>query len=166
MARKTKIVTIGEEGRDKGKHFLITEMPPRQSEKWAARVLFAIAKSGGDDREAEEVANAGMAGLAAVGLRSITRLDFADAEPLLDEMLTCVSYVGDLNRIDQGTGKPLARDILADDIEEVATLLTLRSEVIEIHTGFSPAAFLSKLGTAAKAKLAGANTKTSRKPSA
>lgn len=166
MARKTNLVTITEEGRDKGRHYLVTEMPPRQSEKWASRVLFAIAKSGGDNREAEEVAKSGMAGLAAVGLRSLTRMDFSDAEPLMDEMLSCVQFVGDPNRVDQATGKAYARPLAEDDIEEVATLLALRSEVIQLHTGFSPADFLSKWGAAMKAKLSGANIETSPPPSA
>lgn len=165
MARRTKVVTIDAEGRDRGKSFLITEMAPRKAEKWAARVLFAIAKGGGDDREAEEVAASGMAGLAAVGLRSLTRVDFPDAEPLLDEMLECVAFVPDKTRLDQTTGQPYFRAMIEDDVEEVSTLLALRSEVIEIHLGFSPAAFLSTLGAAAKAKLNSFDTPTSPNPS-
>lgn len=165
MARRTKIVTVDAEGRDKGKTFLVTEMAPRKAEKWAARVLFAIAKGGGDDREAEEVAAGGMAGLAAVGLRSFTRVDFDDAEPLLDEMMECVSFIPDKSKLDQTTGEPFKRGLVEDDIEEVSTILALRSEVIEIHTGFSPAAFLSSLGAAAKAKLNSSTTGTSPNPS-
>lgn len=162
MARKTQIVVMTSDDRDKGKTFLIAEMPPRQAEKWAARVLFAIAKSGGDDRDAEEVASGGMAGLAAVGLRSLTRVDFAEAEPLLDEMLSCVQFIPDPSKIDQFTGKPLARPVdWENDVEEVATIVQLRSEVVEVHTGFSVAAFLSRLGMAAKAKLNSPDTETS-----
>lgn len=162
MARKSTPVTITEEGRDLGKTFLVTEMPPRQAEKWAARVLFAIAKSGGDDRDAEQVAATGMAGLAAVGIRSLTRMDFNDAEPLLDEMLTCVAFVPDPSKIDQFTHKPLVRPVDWDsDVEELSTIVRLRSEVIEVHTGFSPAAFLSSLGAATKTALNGAAPGTS-----
>ncbi len=153
MARRTKIVTIDAEGRDRGKNFLVSEMAPRKAEKWAARLLFAVARSqGADDRDAMEVAAGGMAGVAAVGIQSVTRLDFEDAEPLLDEMMECVAFIPDVSRLDQATGRPYVRALMEDDIEEIATLLALRSEVIEIHTGFSLAAFLSKLGEAAKAK--------------
>ncbi len=166
MARTSKVVTITT-GRDAGKHFRITEMPPRQAEKWATRALFAIAKNGGaDERDAEEIASAGMAGLATVGLRSLTRMDFDDAEPLLDEMLSCIVLVPDPSKIVQETGAPFVRPVDWDnDIEDVATLLFLRSEVVEVHTGFSPAAVLSTLGAAAKAKLNGAVIGTSPKPS-
>lgn len=164
MARKVKDVTIDTPGRDLGKTFRITEMNPRKGEKWAGRVLFAAAKSKGvDDAEANGMALAGMAGLATLGVRSLTSIPWEDAEPLLDEMLTCVSFVPDPGRVDQTTMLPYARPLIEDgeDIEEVGTLLSLRSEVIELHTGFSPAVFLSKLGAAAKAKLNGTNTETS-----
>jgi len=161
MARKMQTIVISADGRDLGKAFLITEMPPRQSEKWAARVLFAVGKSGSDERDAEEAASTGMAGLAAVGVRSLAKLDFVDAEPLLDEMLTCVQFIPDPSKIDQFTQRPFTRLIDWDnDVEEIATLLTLRSEVIEVHTGFSVAAFLSELGAATKTKLSGAAIET------
>ena len=46
MARKTKRVTITAEGRDKGKTFLITELPADQAERWAIRALLALIQSG------------------------------------------------------------------------------------------------------------------------
>jgi hypothetical protein len=155
MARAEKLVTIKVEGRDTGKTYLITEMPPRVGEKWAARALFALGKAGhGEMPEGyrEELERAGMAGIAAIGVRALTSMDFADAEPLLDEMLTCVTFVPDPGKIDQTTMKPIARTLIESDIEEISTILTLRSEVLEVHTGFSIAAFLSRIGAAAKAQ--------------
>jgi len=162
MARKTKLVTIAaNDSRDRGKTFWITEMPPRQAEKWATRALLAVSRSGRDmGGDAADLASSGMAGLAALGFQAFARMDFDDAEPLLDEMLSCVSFVPDPTKIDQATQRPLMFPLGPDDIEDVQTLLTLRSEVIEVHTGFSPAAFLSTLGTAAKAKLNSPDTPT------
>lgn len=155
MARKTKLVPITTENRDKGKTFLLTEMSPVKAEKWATRALIAIARSGSAEMPEgfkDELGNLGMAGIAALGARALTTIDFADAEPLLDEMMGCVELVPDASKIDQMTRLPVVRPMIADDIEEVSTILLLRSEVIELHMGFSPAAFLSTIGAAAKAR--------------
>lgn len=146
MARKQKDVTIALEGRDAGKTFRITEMPAVQAEKWAARALLAMSRSGVDIPE--EAMSAGAATLLAAGLRSFTSMAFEDAEQLLDEMFGCIQFVPDPAR------KDVTRALIDDDIDEVATRLFLRGEVIEIHTGFSVTATLSTLGAAAKARAA------------
>ena len=125
MARKSKTVVIEDAGRDCGKSFLITEMPVFKAEKWAARAILALAKSGVGIPDGVE----GMAGLASFGLNSITSLAWEDVEPLLDEMLTCVQVVPS-----PGVVRPMMPN--ADDIEEVATLLTLRKEVLGLHFDF------------------------------
>lgn len=149
--RKDKLVIIAtaEGNRDSGKAFRLTEMPATQAEKWAMRALLAITTSGADIPP--EVVQMGAPALMAAGFRALLTMAFADAEPLLDEMLSCVRFVPDRNRPD------VERPVDAEDIEEVSTLMLLRSEVIELHTGFSPAAFLSTLGKAAAAT--GSDTK-------
>lgn len=142
--RKTKTVTIDAEGRDRGKTFLITEMPAAQAERWAMRALMAVADAGVD--LPESAASAGMAGIAAIGIRAIFRIPFDKAEPLMNEMMGCVQFVADPR-------KPYPRALVedsgdGDDIEEVATRLLLRSEVFELHTGFSVAAVISESLTA------------------
>ena len=159
--RKDKLVRIDAAGRDQGKTFLVVEMPPRKAEKWAARALLALGRADLPDEWKE----AGMAGLAMVGIRAFLSMPFDLAEPLLDEMLECVYAVPDASKIDQFTKKPIVRALIEDDIDEVATLLALRSEVFELHTGFSTAAFLSTLGDKAKAALNSPDTSTSPKPS-
>lgn len=145
--RKTKLLTLpgvpsdASGQRDNGKTFLITEMSAVKAEKWAQRALLAITAAGVDIPP--EVIAMGAGAVMAAGFRALMTMSFADAEPLLDEMLECVTFVPDRKRPD------VVRPFDAEDIEEVTTLLTLRSEVIEVHTGFSIAAALSKLGTAA-----------------
>lgn len=130
------MVTIAAEGRDKGKTFHITEMSALQAERWATRVLFAMAKGGAEIPEG--IADAGMAGLIYIGLNACLKMNYEDAEPLLNEMLTCVKIIPD-------PAKPLImRSDIEGDIEEVATLITLRSEIFYLHTGFSLPAILSK----------------------
>lgn len=169
MARKTKLVTIAAENRDRGKTFLLTEMSPVKAEKWATRALIAIARSGSAEMPPgfkEELEGAGFAGIAALGARALTTIAFDEAEPLLDEMMACVAVVPDKTKLDQMTQLPIVRPMMAeDDIEEVSTILMLRSEVIELHMGFSPAAFLSAIGAAAKAGLSSPNIPTSPPPS-
>lgn len=139
--RKVATVVIAADNRDKGKTFVITEMPASRAEKWATRALIAISRAGVD--MPDDIAAAGMAGLAVVGFQAITRVAFADAEPLLDEMMACAVFV-------PNPAQPLVfRDIREDDVEEVSTLAKLRDEVVHLHTGFSPAAELSRLATAA-----------------
>ena len=141
MARRTKIFTVvseDPENRDKGKNFLLTEMSAVQAEKWAARALLALLKSGIE--LPENAASAGLAGVAAVGIKAFGSISWDLAEPLLDEMMTCVRFIPPAKGVE-----PM--DLLPDMIEEVTTLLAIRKELLELHLGFSLAAKLSTLRT-------------------
>jgi hypothetical protein len=137
MARKTKTVVIEAEGRDKGKHYLLTELPASQAERWATRALMAMAKSGVDIPDNLETT--GIAGLATLGLRALAAMPFEEAEILLAQMMMCVAIVPDPSR------PQVVRALIEDDIEEPATRVKLRTEVIEIHTGFSLADALARM---------------------
>jgi hypothetical protein len=155
--RKEKIVTMpADAGRDAGKSYKITEMPAWKAEKWGLRVMAAVGRSGMFVPDA--VLQRGLAGVAIVGLRGLMMMQFADAEPLLDEMMTCV---------ERAEAKAV-RALVDDDIEEVVTFLKLRSEVLEVHTGFSMAAYLSEQWAASRNPTTGdgSNTPTSAMPSA
>lgn len=128
--RREKDVKIEMEGRDLGKVFRITEMSAAAGEWWATRAFLALANSGADLGQVPE--GAGMAGLALVGLRALGMIRAHDAKPLLDEMMACVKIVPDP---DKNPG--FARELVAEDIEEIATIVHLRSEVFELHTDFS-----------------------------
>jgi hypothetical protein len=138
MARKTKTVIIQQEGRDNGKHFYLTEMPASQAEKWAARAFLALAHAGVE--LPKEVAGMGMAALAVVGLNTFAGVSWTEAEPLMDEMMLCVQV-----KPDPAKHPELIRGLVEDDIEEVVTRALLKTEVLELHTGFSLAAYLSDL---------------------
>ncbi|WP_311271085.1 hypothetical protein [Sphingobium sp. WCS2017Hpa-17] len=150
MSRKQKIVTIEAEGRDRGKSFLILEKSAWDQERWAMRLLLALGKAGVDIPD--DALTAGVVGIMAAGITSLSRLTPDDAEPLMDEMMGCVSIIPDLSRRDPAnTEMPITRSILRGgsqgegDIEEFATLLRLRAEVAELHVGFSVPAALSTL---------------------
>lgn len=126
--RKTETITIEREGRDKGKQFKLTEMSAAQAERWALRAFFALANTGVE--LPDDMADSGMAGIAAVGLSALGKVPFEQAEPLLDEIMGCVQIVPD-------PSKPhVVRALIDEDIEEVATRLELRKAVWDLHTGF------------------------------
>lgn len=129
MARKTAIITISAEGRDKDKMFYIQEMPAMKAERWATRALLALVKGGAEIPD--DVATSGLAGLKAIGIKALMGLQYEDAEPLLNEMLGCVSIIPDPNNRD------FMRSDIESDIEEVKTLLTLRAAVFNLHSDFS-----------------------------
>lgn len=125
MSRKQATVTIMAQGRDFGKVFLITEMSAAASEEWAGRALFAMLNAGVEIPD--NIAGAGLAGIASLGVAALTRLSFDAAKPLLDEMFTCVQIQPSPN---------VTRSLISDDIEEVSTRLQLRKEVFNLHVGF------------------------------
>ena len=123
MARKETIVTITAEGRDKGKAFLITELPASEAEEWAMRAMFSLMNAGVEIPE--NIAEAGTAGLFALGLTTMSKLPFEAARPLFDKMMECVQIK-----------LAVPRSLIESDIEEVLTRLTLRKAVWDLHTDF------------------------------
>lgn len=164
--RKEATVTIVAEGRDRGKVFRLREMSSQQAEAWGGRLLLTLANHGVD--VPPNFFDLSMAGIAVMGVYAITRVPWAEAKPLLDEMMGCV-------KIQPGPDARVVRELIdrgdeGDDIEEVATRLTLREEVLSLHLGFSIADGLSKLKTTLNppppADGPGPSTETSAEPSA
>ena len=140
MARKTLTVTIDAEGRDQGKAFFIREMSASQAELWAAKAFLALARSGVEVPEG--VTESGLAGIATFGFRALAGMTFGDARVLMDEMFACVQII-------PNPAQPkVIRDLIEDDIEEVATRLRLRKEVFGLHVDFSLAGALQKSASA------------------
>ena len=127
--RKSKTVHITDEGRDKGKTFFIEEWGAYQAEWWGTRAAHVLAKAGVD---LGEYANGGMLAIARAGIERLGFLNLYEAKPLLDEMMTAVQFV---QPVKGAAGIPRLLNG-QDDIEEVMTILTLRREVFELHTGF------------------------------
>lgn len=153
--RRKKVVTITDEGRDKGKRFLITEMLSSQGESWAFRVLFAAGNAGIKVPDP----SLGMAGLAQVGLASLFAIPWIVAEPLLREMMECVQICPDHKN--PSFTRPLEPAGDGDyDIEEIATRLKLRKEIFQLHVDFSSAAFQSLFGKEKEAAGKSATIKT------
>lgn len=131
MALKTKQITI-ENGRDKGRVFLITEMSAAHADNWAMRALIALANGGVDLGNLSP--QQGMMGMAGVALDALGRLKADDAIPLLNELLDCVQIIPE-----GGQPRPLNMDF--NDVEDFTTLWRLRKEVFALHTDFLQHAF-------------------------
>lgn len=154
--RKTSKYVVSEEGRDKGKTFVITEMPASKAEAWAVKAILALME--GDVQIPEGFERMGMAGMAEIGIRALSGLKWEVAEPLLDEMWKCVQIIPDPSR------PTIIRDLIEEDIEEVMTRIKIRLEIWNLHTDFLNAAVNSSSGvsTAATTKPT-PNTRTSRR---
>lgn len=127
MARKT-LTFVATEGRDEGKTYLITEKSAFAAEHWAMRVAMAAMAAGVNLPDKDHLQ--GVGGIVTLSLSLMARIPWETAKPLLDEMLECVEAIPDPK-------KPFIKRVLVDsDIEEVATLATLRKEIIGLHTDF------------------------------
>lgn len=123
--RRTQQITIADAGRDHGKVFVLTEMGARPAHNWGCRAIFAVMNAGVDIPDGIE--DAGMAGIAAISIKALGKIPFGAAEPLLDELLTCVQFVPDPQK--PGT----VRALFDGDIEEVKTIFQLQKEAFLLH---------------------------------
>jgi len=142
MARRTEEFKVEAVGRDKGKIFLLTEMSAFAAEKWAAKALLALMKSGADIPE--NTLSAGTAGLASIAMTAFGNVPPEALMPLLDEMMACVQCIPDPRN-------PMPRKLVEEDIEEITTIFEIRKRLLDLHLGFSLAAKLSNSSALAAA---------------
>lgn len=163
MALRTAAVTIAREGRDKGKSFILTEMPAAKAEEWFIRAMMLLSRSGAD--VPPDIFRHGAASFATMGLGAalsgLGKAPWAEVKPLLDELFSCVAFSSPAGMTISIPGQ------VDSQIEEVATRLQLREEVLSLHLGFSLAARISTLRAAAAALIVDSmlNTATSPPPS-
>jgi hypothetical protein len=133
VMRKTAEIAIEGSGRDAGKVFRLTEMSATRAEDWGMRAVMAMTRAGNGLEDG--ILSLGMAAVARVGIKAFFSMQFVEAKPLMDELMACVQIKPDRS-------KPFFRDLIEDDIEDPMTRLRLKSDVLELHTGFSVAAAL------------------------
>lgn len=127
MSLKTATITISE-GRDKGKRFLVTEMSALVAERWILRAVFGLGKGGVDIPP--EVLQLGAAPTAYMIASQAAKMPTRLGLKLADELMDCVQRVED----------KLTRSLVDNDIEDFATRLRLKSEVLKLVFGFFGAA--------------------------
>ena len=144
MARKTKTITL-EKGRDKGKSFLITEMPVTRADKWANKAICNLLKAGIDvgqadvnllintidpNQEVKIDKMGGMIELARILGRAYGGIDSDVLQELKDELFyECVQVI---------SSGGVVRQMLSidDEIEDLKTLWMLRKESFLLHIDF------------------------------
>lgn len=121
MARIVKEFTVEKPNRDKGKTFVITEMDSFSAYDWATRALFGMLNSGMPI--SKELLDAGMVGIAQMGLEGVRGLPASIALPLMEELQACV-------RIKEPNG---SRAVMKSDVEEFSTWFQMQKEAFTLH---------------------------------
>lgn len=130
MARKEIPFIVEEEGRDKGKEFLITEMSAWDADSLAQDIFRAMGDSNYSSIPADVIAM-GCAGLATVGLSVISASSPEVARQLRDRLMSTVDIVI------TNDGKLQQRKVNGSlDFEEVSTIRSLLDKVFQVNFDF------------------------------
>ena len=130
MARKEIPFIVEEEGRDKGKEFLITEMSAWDADTLSQDIFRAMGDSNYSSIPADVIAM-GCAGLATVGLSVISASPPEVARQLRDRLMSTV------DRIIINKGQRQQRKVNGPlDFEEVSTIRDLIDKVFEVNFSF------------------------------
>ncbi|EAM8301879.1 hypothetical protein FYP34_04150 [Salmonella enterica] len=130
MARKEIPFIVEEEGRDKGKEFLITEMSAWDADSLAQDIFRAMGDSNYSSIP-DDVIAMGCAGLATVGLSVISASSPEVARQLRDRLMSTVDI------IITSEGQRQQRKVNGSlDFEEVSTIRSLLDKVFEINFNF------------------------------
>ncbi len=120
---------------DRGKElcFILREMPATQLEKWLMRAVLLLSQSN-RNAQSDTDDNALTYGVHKLfsqkGINALLDVDFEKAEPLIDELLTCVH-----RKIDSALMAVTPQNV-DTFIEDVQTLFCLRMEVIKLNLDF------------------------------
>ncbi len=135
--RKTKVITIETDNRDKGKSFLIKEMSAHRAEQWSAEALVAIF-SGNVPADILQVSQTSNTAALATAMEYLLKgLSWKSIKPLYNSLLSCVSFIPEKeNKANPVNVIPLTETNIENFIEEVPTLLKLRLAALEINLGF------------------------------
>ncbi len=130
MARKEIPFIVEEDGRDKGKEFLITEMSAWDADSLAQDIFRAMGDSNYSSIPPDVIAM-GCAGLATVGLSVISASSPEVARQLRDRLMSTVDI------IITSDGKRQQRKVNGSlDFEEVSTIRSLLDKVFQVNFDF------------------------------
>ncbi|MDT7411297.1 hypothetical protein RQL30_10255 [Citrobacter freundii] len=130
MARKEIPFIVEEEGRDKGKEFLITEMSAWDADSLAQDIFRAMGDSNYSSIPPDVIAM-GCAGLATVGLSVISASSPEVARQLRERLMSTVDIVI------TNDGKRQQRKVNGSlDFEEVSTIRSLLDKVFQVNFDF------------------------------
>lgn len=130
MARKEITFIVEDEGRDKGKEFIITEMSAWDADTLSQDIFRAMGDSDFAGIPADVIAM-GCAGLATVGLSVISASSPEVARSLRDRLIDTVDIV---ITTDKTTNRRKVNGTI--DFEEVSTIRTLLDKVFQVNFDF------------------------------
>jgi hypothetical protein len=128
MARKEKLVTIDDEGRDNGRTFVLTEMDSWEATVLTAKIAHALAVSGIDIPAIAKNPE----GLAEAGIRLMMYIAPQVGVPIMEQVKDCIQCT-----TPKGATVPMIED---NKPQEIRTWFTLFKEIFYLHLGFSEAA--------------------------
>lgn len=130
MSRKEIVYIVEDEGRDKGKEFVITEMSAWDADSLAQDIFRAM----GDSEFSSippDVISMGCAGLATVGLSVISASSPEIARTLRDRLMSTVDIIITTEKTRERRGVKGALDF-----EEVSTIRTVLDKVFQVNFNF------------------------------
>ena len=139
MALKQKTIKL-DNGDDKGKTFLLTEMPLLEADRWAWKLGHGMLKGGidasGIDLNAMDLkTSGGILEFAKVGVAALGNIEQDTLFDLLDELTTkCIKIIpasGVPRNLVFGDG-----EFTENDISSAKTLNYLRMEAVKLHINF------------------------------
>lgn len=132
--RKEITVTIDDRGNER--KFRIVEMPATKLQSWAFRAALLLT-SALDFKGVDTNGGVDSSTLSRIfdhllkhGIGELSKIDFARAEPLIDELLECCY------RIDGGVSQQCTRNTVDGFIEDVKTLFKLEMESAKLNLDF------------------------------
>lgn len=128
MALRQIHVRVPMDGADHGKEFVITRMSAMEADQWGRHCLQAAIASGADIPGLEE--DAGLAGLAAVGVGIFGAMDPQRMDALIERLMRCVSVQPDPRNA------AVRRPLDESDLEEIPTVGWLQKEAFALHVDF------------------------------
>lgn len=130
MARKEIPFIVTEEGRDKGKEFLITEMSAWDAHELSQDLFRAMGDCNFSGISADVIAM-GCAGLATLGLDVLSMSSPDVSNSLRERLISTVQIV-----ITSESGRILRKVNAAIDFEEVSTIRTVLDKVFQVNFDF------------------------------
>jgi hypothetical protein len=146
-----------EAGRDRGKVFVIREMPAYDLEWFAIRAFQALGSSG--INVPQEIADMGAVGFCLVAFQAFMGSTAEQIKPLRDEMMKCVFL-----RSSADAMIPFDPQL----VFEIDTIRKIREAWLKLHTGFTVAELALYMNAQVSAMTMKSNssaTETSREPS-
>lgn len=128
--RKEQVITIAN-GRDAGKRFKLVEMGAYQTEAWLTRALLVL-MSGNAELKDDDNGLAGLAKIANQGLSLLSKVEYAKAKPLIDDLMACCYYLPEKT----DTQVQLTPNNIDSIVEDVKTLFELKKAVFGLHFDF------------------------------